>query len=370
MGSGDTRVKQRRLELVQVEDRERWNEAVARLPCAHVLQSYEWGVFKSRHGWQPSRLLFLRGAEPVAAASILMRRPPVVPWGVMYVPKGPALDYDDSGLVGEVLTRLEQIARERRAIFVKIDPDISAGRSDVARLIEQRGWRASSEQVQYRSTLLVDLRRPEEELLAEMKEKWRYNVRLAGRRGVEVHLGAMDELPLLYEMYRTTSARDDFIIRPYSYYADAWRTLVGQGLAQLFLARHGEEVLAGLLLFHFGDRAWYMYGASTDQHRNLMPNHLLQWEAMKWAKAEGYSFYDMWGAPDVLDESAPMWGVYRFKAGFGGEFTSSVGAFDYPVSRALYWAYTVAMPRFLRLLRWRHRRAWRRGTWEEAAGDD
>jgi peptidoglycan pentaglycine glycine transferase (the first glycine) len=363
-------VNLRRLELVQVEDRERWNEAVARLPCAHVLQSYEWGVFKSRHGWQPSRLLFLRGAEPVAAASLLMRRPPGGRWGVMYVPKGPALDYDDSGLVGEVLTRLQEIAREQRAIFVKIDPDISAGRSDVARLIEQRGWRASSEQIQFRSTLLVDLRRPEEELLSAMKRKCRYNVRLAGRRGVEVHLGGIDDLPLLYQMYIATSARDEFIIRPYSYYADAWNTFVSRGLAQLFLARHGEDVLAGLLLFRFGDKAWYMYGASTDHHRSLMPNYLLQWEAMKWARAHGHSLYDMWGAPDELDKSDPMWGVYRFKSGFGGKFTSSLGAFDYPVSRALYGAYTAAVPRFLRVLRWRQRRARRRGTWEEAAGYD
>jgi peptidoglycan pentaglycine glycine transferase (the first glycine) len=363
-------VIQRSFEVVQVEDRERWNEAVVRLPCAHVLQSYEWAEFKSRHGWQPHRLLFLRGPDPVAAASVLIRRPPGGRWGVMYVPKGPVMDYEDSDLATEVLTRLEEMASEQRVIFVKIDPEISAGRSDIARLMEGRGWRASSEQVQYRSTLLVDLRQPEEELLAAMKEKWRYNVRLAARRGVEVRPGTMDELSLLYEMYRITSARDDFIIRPFSYYADAWRTLFGRGLAQLFLARHGEEVLAGLLLFRFGDKAWYMYGASTDRHRNLMPNHLLQWEAMKWARAQGYSCYDMWGAPDVLDENAPMWGVYRFKAGFGGQFTSYLGAFDYPASGALYRLYSLVMPRFLDLLRWRHRRARRAGTWEEAEGDD
>jgi peptidoglycan pentaglycine glycine transferase (the first glycine) len=363
-------VKRRKLELVQVEDRERWNDVVARLPCAHVLQSHEWGVFKSRHGWQPSRLLFLRGAEPVAAASILMRRAPGAPWGVMYVPKGPVLDYDDHDLVAGVFARLEEIAAEQRAIFVKVDPDIAADRTDVARLIEQDGWRASSEQIQFRSTLLVDLRRPEEELLAAMRGKWRYNVRLASRKGVEVHLGGIDDLPLLYQMYIATSARDEFIIRPYSYYADAWNTFVSRGLAQLFLARYGEEVLAGLMLFRFGDRAWYMYGASTDRHRSLMPNYLLQWEAMKWARAQGHSVYDMWGAPDELDKSDPMWGVYRFKSGFGGEFSSSLGAFDYPISRALYSAYTVVKPRFLGLLRWRQRRARKRGTWEEAAGYD
>ena len=358
----DARVKQRSLELVQVEDRWRWNKAVAGLPSAHVLQSYEWGDFKSRHGWQPTRLLFERGGEAVAAASVLLRRLPRGPWGVMYVPKGPALDYGDPELTATVLSELEGLARAQRAIFVKIDPDVLADRNDVKQLLKMRGWRASREQIQFRNTMLVDLRRSEDELLSAMKGKWRYNIRLAQRKGVEVYHGGVDDLPLFYEMYTSTSARDEFIIRPFSYYADAWGTFVRQGLAQLFLARREEDTLGGLILFHFGDKAWYMYGASTDRHRSLMPNHLLQWEAMRWARAQGYSSYDMWGAPDVLDETDPMWGVYRFKMGFGGEFATWLGAYDWPVSRPVYWLYTVAMPRILDLLRWRHRRSEKRGV--------
>ncbi len=344
------------MDVVKVEDRERWNGAIARLPKAHVLQSYEWGEFKSRHGWKPFRLLFERRGAEVAAVSVLLRGLPRGPWGVMYVPKGPVLDYESLDLLEMVLDKLEGLSRERRAIFIKVDPNVPANRSDVARLLEGRGWRASAEQIQFRNTMLIDLRPSEEELLGAMKSKWRYNVRLAQRRGVEVVEGGIDDLPLFYEMYTTTSARDEFIIRPFSYYADAWGTFVSQGRAQLLLARREGEVLGGLILFHFGNKAWYMYGASTDRHRNLMPNHLLQWEAMRWAKAQGCAFYDMWGAPDVMDESDPMWGVYRFKEGFGGEFTSYIGAYDFPASRALYWVYTTAMPRFLDLLRWRHRR--------------
>lgn len=344
-------------EIEQVDDGRRWNAAVAGLPYAHVLQSYEWGQFKGRHGWTPFRLLFTAGGEAVGAASALLRRLPWGPWGVMYVPKGPALTYHDEGLLTAVLTALEGLAREQGAIFVKIDPDVRDDRKDVREALLHRGWRASREQIQFRNTLLIDLRRTDDELLMAMKSKTRYNVRLAKRRGVEVHPAAMDDLPLFYRMYTVTSARNEFVIRPFSYYADAWEAFASQGLAQLFLARYQGEPLAGLMLFHFGDRAWYMYGASTDKHRNLMPNHLLQWEAMRWAKARGYDFYDMWGAPDVLDEKDPMWGVYRFKAGFGGEFTSHLGAYDFPVSRPLYWLYTVLMPRYLGLLRRRHRRS-------------
>jgi peptidoglycan pentaglycine glycine transferase (the first glycine) len=340
----------------RVDDRESWNQAVGRLPSGHVLQSYEWGEFKSRHGWVPFRLLFTVGTEAVAAASVLLRRLPRSPWGVMYVPKGAALDYGDEKLLSEVLGALEGLAREQRAIFIKMDPDVSAREGNVRNLLVRRGWRQSAEQVQFRNTLLIDLRHDEAELLMAMKSKTRYNVRLAKRRGVEVYVGGVDDLTLFYEMYRVTGARDDFVIRPFDYYADAWGTFLERGLAELFLAHHQGEVLAGLILFHFGEKAWYMYGASTDRLRNLMPNHLLQWEAIKWAKAHGYVFYDMWGAPDVSDERDPMWGVYRFKEGFGGEFTPYLGAYDFPRSGVLYWVYTMVMPRYLELLRSRHRR--------------
>ena len=113
--------------------------------------------------------------------------------------------------------------------------------------------------------------------------------------------------------------------------------------------------MAGLILFRFGPTAWYFYGASTAQHRDLMPNHALQWAAMRWAKAHGCTRYDWWGAPDVLDESDPMWGVYRFKQGFAGQFTPHIGAWDYPVNQGMYWAYTKAMPKVLDMMRQRHR---------------
>jgi peptidoglycan pentaglycine glycine transferase (the first glycine) len=111
-----------------------------------------------------------------------------------------------------------------------------------------------------------------------------------------------------------------------------------------------------------------MYGASTDRHRNLVPNHLLQWEATRWARDQGYAFYDMWGAPEVLDEKDPMWGVYRFKDGFGGQFTSYLGAYDFAVSAPWYWVYTVVMPRLLGLMRWRHWRRQERGAPERIPG--
>jgi lipid II:glycine glycyltransferase (peptidoglycan interpeptide bridge formation enzyme) len=338
-----------------------WNAALAALPNAHVLQSWEWGDFKSRHGWHPTRYLWTEDDYPRAAASILMRPVARDLSGVMYIPKGPTLDYDDRSLLEQVLAHLENTARRRRALFVKIDPDVQAdtalGEAVVA-MLRHRGWRASREQVQFRNTMLLDLARPPDELLAAMKSKWRYNVRLAGRRGVAVRTGTVADLPLLYQMYAETATRDGFVIRPEPYYRDAWGSFIEAGLAQPLIAEVEGEPVAMVIVFRFPQTppstaggAWYMYGASRAVHREKMPNHLLQWEAMRWAQEQGCSIYDMWGAPDVLDESDPLWGVYRFKQGFGGEFVQHIGAWDFPVSRLSYWLYTVVMPRVLDKMR-------------------
>lgn len=349
------------MRVTEVTERNLWNKALLKLSYTHILQSHEWGQFKAQYGWKPLRLLFEENGLVRATASILRRRFLHLPLCIMYVPKGPALDYRDDGLLKLVLATLEDVARRYHAIFIKIDPDVcledfSSPSAQVITTLEGRGWRLSSEQVQFRNTILIDLTREEDELLKAMTSKTRYNVHLAERRGVKVCVGGLAQLPLFYEMYVETSTRDEFIIRPSNYYRDAWKTFIEANLAQLFIAEYKGQPLAGLILFRFGKKAWYMYGASRDLHRNLMPNHLLQWEAMRWAKAQGYTVYDMWGAPDVLDESDPMWGVYRFKEGFGGQFVRHIGAYDYPVSRFLYRPYAVTVPRYLEALRKRNRR--------------
>jgi peptidoglycan pentaglycine glycine transferase (the first glycine) len=360
------------IEAMEITDHDRWNAALAELGDAHLLQSWEWGAFKSRHGWRATRYLWPGDERPRAAASILTRQIGFLPVAVMYVSKGPALDYTDAPLLERVLEQLEGIARRERALFVKIDPDVrvdSAEGEAVAEILRRRGWRPSEEQIQFRNTVLLDLRPEPDDLLMGMKSKWRYNVRLAKRRGVTVRRGTLDDLALLYELYAETAKRGEFVIRPEAYYRDAWGAFIEAGLAQPLIAEVAGEAVAMVIIYHFpstslrtrGKRAWYMYGASREAHRDKMPNNLLQWEAMLWARERGCTVYDMWGAPDELDESDPMWGVYRFKKGFGGEFVPHIGAWDYPASRLGHWLYTVAMPRVLAAMRRRY--------WEQSDAD-
>lgn len=348
------------MQLTLVDDRATWNETLLCLPRPHVLQSWEWGAFKTRHGWSATRWL-LRDSDgtPRAAALVLRRQLSYLPFGLLYVPKGPVLDHADAQAWKAILTHLEQLARRQRALFVKIDPDVSADDNAIAGRLRERGWCPSAEQIQFRNTLTLNLTQDEETLLRTMKSKWRYNIRLAGRKGVTVRSGTAEDLSLLYDMYHKTALRDRFVIRPFEYYQDAWGSFIEQGLAHLLIAQVDGAAVAMVMLFRFGDRAWYMYGASQNQHRDKMPNHLLQWQAMHWAKSAGCAVYDMWGAPDEPVESDPMWGVYRFKQGFGATLVHNIGAYDYPATRLGYWLYTVAMPRLLAFMRRRH---WRRTT--------
>ena len=201
--------------------------------------------------------------------------------------------------------------------------------------------------------MLLDLRPSEEALLASMKQKCRYNLHLAQRKGVEIRQGTAADLDLFYALYAETARRDGFALRPPAYYHDAWGSFLAEGQSHLLLAEVEGQAVAGLLLVTFGPTAWYMYGASSERHRSLMPNNLLQWEAVRRARAAGCTLYDLWGAPENLDESDPMWGVTRFKLGLGGALARGLGAWDYAPWPAAYRLYTAVIPRYMGLLRHR-----------------
>ncbi len=351
-------------DLRNITNRQEWNDALRLLPNAHVLQSWEWGEFKSRWGWTVERLCWRDQEKPVAAAQVLGRTIPRTPWKFLYISKGPVLDFSDNALVERVLTDLETHTKKKQGLFIKIDPDVvrqfgeprpdqpveSSGMA-VVNLLDRRGWRLSPEQIQFQSTVVIDLKPDLTELLAGMKSKWRYNIRLAERKGVTIRPGTVADIETFFTMYAETAARDGFLIRPENYYRDVWQLFLGTGQAEMLLASADEQVVAGLIVFIFGQTAWYMNGASTGEYRKLMPNHALQWAAICRAKERGCLCYDMWGAPDIFNESDRLWGVYRFKQGFGGQVVQWIGAYDYPANRPLYWTFSKAMPQLRTLLR-------------------
>jgi peptidoglycan pentaglycine glycine transferase (the first glycine) len=352
--------------LVHLQAPANWDDQIAALPGAHVLQTNEWAQVKAANGWRPLYCLWPGAGGHLQAAALVMERA-VSPLRlkVLYAPRGPLLDWGDPKISAIVLNDLQQLARKRGAIFVKIDPEVQVGTGIsgdadarpcpeglvVQAELEKRSWRLSSEQIQFRNTVWIDLFRTEEERLAHLKQKWRYNLRLAQRKGVSVRACTDDDLPGLYRMYAETSVRDGFVIRPEEYYLNVWRRFMRREMATPLVAEADGQVIAGLVLFHFAGRAWYLYGMSRQLHREKMPNYLLQWRAMQVAASLGCRTYDLWGAPDIFDEKDPMWGVFRFKEGMGGRVIRLVGAWDFPVRPWLYSAYTRLLPRLLDILR-------------------
>jgi peptidoglycan pentaglycine glycine transferase (the first glycine) len=310
----------------------------------HVLQSYEWGEFKRRLGWRPIRLVLERDGEVVGLGQFLAYNTAPVPGVLMYCTKGPWLPWDDEEAVRAFFEGVHAAAKREGAHTVKIEPEVPEQQKDVKALLGEIGFRKSRYDLNLKTTLVVDLSLPEEDLLAKMKSKTRYNVRLAARKGVEVVEPQFEEgWETFYEWMKATSERKEGYVlrRSRDYLHGVMRAMHHAGQGHLFFARHEETPLAGMYVFTFGDKYWYMYGASSDKKRNLKPNYILQWEVMRWARRRGLTHYDMVGVPKAenLDESSSLWNVYKFKEGFGGEIADSLGCFDLPVkpARAAAW---------------------------------
>ncbi len=335
-------------------DAERWDAFVAARPEGHILQASRWGQFKAAFGWKVACVALENEGEGrlVGGAQVLFRS--LAPGLTLaYVPKGPLVDWADGETVEALFAALHNLSGQRRAILLKIEPEL-ADTPAKAEVLKAHGFRPSPQTVQPRSTILLDLATDEQTILAGMKSKTRYNIRLAARKGVVVREGRADDLELFYRLMQLTGQRNGFAVHSREYYEEAYRRFVPAGLARLFLADYRGRTLAALMVFVLGRKAWYLYGASSNEERQRMPNHLLQWEAIRWARERGCLIYDLWGIPDevgvnpqlydgIQTRTGGLWGVYRFKQGFGGRVVRCVGAYDYAYSPTLYWIYNKAM---------------------------
>ncbi len=376
-----------------------WNALIASLPNPHFLQTSEWAQVKAKYGWAPHYALWSEDKFSVfsdqssatenwslitdhcmAACLILKRTIPIrglsARLSVLYAPKGPLLNWADESLRARVLDDLQTFAKKQGAIFLKIDPDVvlgtgvpgaqdaleESGGADLQAELTRRGWGHSADQIQFRNSVTMDLTQSEAELLARMKQKTRYNVRLAEKKGMRLRVGTTDDLPMLFKMYAETSVRDGFAIRDENYYKTVWGLFMQKSekfpvsslqspVVEPLIAEVDGEPVAGLFLFMFAGRAYYVYGMSREAHREKMPTYFLQWEAMKYAKAARCTVYDLWGAPEIFDESDSMWGVYRFKEGLGGRVVRTLGAWDYAPNRFTYKLYSEIIPRVLDVMR-------------------
>jgi lipid II:glycine glycyltransferase (peptidoglycan interpeptide bridge formation enzyme) len=291
-----------------------------------LLQSWTWGELQSRFGWRVERLWFDDGSTGLCS---LQLTPALVPAGtVAYVPRGPAIIPAGRQAALEELTRR---ARAQRALTLRVEPEAPAGDA-WSDLLPATGWKPAPA-VQPLVTSLVDLRPGPDQLRASFKPKTRYNLGLSERKGVSV--SQSPDVPAFARLSAVTARRQQILLPGADYYR-ALLDLFGPDRARLYLASHDNVLLAGILVARFGRTATYLFGGSSDEGRELMPNYLLHWRAMLDFKALGCEVYDWWGIPDNPGPDHPWAGLYRFKTGFGGTTVRYVGLYERAL-RPLAW---------------------------------
>lgn len=312
-----------------------WNQFIANHSNAHLLQMGEWGELKKDFGWKPIRII-----SGNIGAQILFRK---LPLGLTigYLPK--AFGGQQSAVGVEFWDEVDLICKKNKAIFLKIEPDIW---EDSQLRIANSELQVSPDNIQPPNTIIVSIKEDEAIILARMKPKCRYNIRLAEKKGITVR--AWDDIEAFHQMMLITGKRDRFGVHSKEYYQRAYDLFHPKGICELLVAEFEGKPLASLMVFANGKRAWYVYGASNNEERNRMPTYLLQWEAIRWAKSKGCEEYDLWGVPDESEETLEanfesrhdgLWGVYRFKRGFGGQLKRAAQALDKVYNPLLYWAY-------------------------------
>jgi len=346
-----------------------WNHFLSQHPNAHLLQTGEWGELKSTFGWKSVRVI-----SGNVGVHILFRKLPLG-FTIGYIPKGPVCKNPLSAVTDQFWKEVDLACKGHRAIFCKLEIDsweteslplealgwsFYTGQASISHLLYKsriplsvilgslikNNWLISNHNIQPPRTIIVTIKDSEEDILAKMKQKTRYNIRLAEKKGVTVR--TWDDIQSFHKMMLVTGGRDGFGIHSLEYYKRAYELLQPKGLGEILVAEYEGKPLAALFVSRNGHRAYYLYGASTDEERNRMPTYLLQWEAIKWAKARGCEEYDLWGVPDEDEATLEanfesrhdgLWGVYRFKRGFGGELKRAAQAMDRVYNPLLYWAY-------------------------------
>ncbi|MSR68578.1 peptidoglycan bridge formation glycyltransferase FemA/FemB family protein [Candidatus Saccharibacteria bacterium] len=318
-----------------------WDDLVlANADGGHIYQSSEWAKVKEYNGWEPIYCIY--EATAYIVAFVLLRKPASILGSIYYCPKGPGVftsyqsNQDSRAHFSEFIYDIKTFLKhyDNQAIVLKVEPELEC--EDKFEFSKLELIKSSSD-LQFKATIFVDLKPSEEAILASFKQKTRYNIGLARRRGVVVESRTMDDagVDLMYELMAATQSRAKFFLRPKDYFGHYWKALATARMANFLVAMHDNDVLGGVFITRFGAKAYYKDGGSFDTKRNLMAPYLLQWEAMQWSKKQGASVYDMVAVPPRAELNNPShhhYGLYQFKKGFNETTTEFMGCWDLPIN--------------------------------------
>ena len=331
------------MKLIEVQDQQTWDGFMSVQPFAQFLQSWNWGAFRSEQGKPIKRFALVDANEKWLAALQMEYRYKRLDLGYWFAPRGPIFAPEVNVMhKADVMLQLSQALLDlpelrERCLFWRIEPVVEIAQpEDLMPLSYHRNDAANPA-----STYLVDLTQSEEDLLASMHEKTRYNIRVAERHGVTVRTSTRAaDVDAFLSLMNETAKRDGFVQHPDAYLRASFQALAAVGMARIRLAEHGDMVLAANMEVMFGDTATYLYGASSSEERQLMAPYAIHWSAIQDAKRDGYRLYDMWGANPPFKAMyyyKPSWdGISRFKKNWGGRSINLVGTWDLPFNRFLY----------------------------------
>lgn len=328
------------MQIIQITNKKQLNDFVGSREHSPFLQSWEWGEFQEKVSGKVWRLGVEDNGEIIASAKIIKKSLPIGK-NYFYCGRGPVINNTELRIknyelrINEILDLLfgetEKLAREEGTMFLRFDPlfkieNLPAGRQGLKFKITQ------TLDVQPSKTLILDLAKTEEDLLKEMHQKTRYNIRLAEKKGVKIVEAGKERFEEFWHLLDQTSGRDKFRPHGRNYYEDMLKA--DKNFIKLFFAEYKNKPIAAGIFSFFGDTATYLHGGSADEYREAMAPHLLQWEVIKLAKSLGYKYFDFHG---IDEEKWP--GVTRFKMGFGGEEVNYPGTFDLIYDAAWYNVY-------------------------------
>ncbi len=335
-------------------DATQWDAFVKQHSRAYFLQMSEWGALKSEFGWTSQRVALTDSTgNLVAGAQILYRQLPLRLGKLAYIPFGPLVDWDNRSLVEALFSAIDQAACQSGAVFMKLEPGYEIDTS----ILQSIGCRPSPQNVQPPRTLILDISGDDDAILKQMNQGTRRNIRKSQKFNVHVRVGNRADVDSFNRLLHITGERQDFGVHVPIYYEQIYQRFTPPSSsikAALLMASFQDEGmehpqdLSGVFVFVLGSQSWYLYGASSNQERKRMASFGVQWASIQWAREQGATSYDMYGVPDFesevlearfAEEHDRLWGVYRFKRGWGGQVVRTVGAWDRIYRKPVYWAY-------------------------------
>ncbi len=338
------------MRFVTEETKKEYTEFLEKHERCNFQQSLEWGNVKT--AWKKEVVLAENeNGKIIGSICVWIRKMPIF-GNMMYASRGPVCDIHNKEVLEQLTQGVKELSKKYKAFVFRMEPDIKKDDIEFRKIVEEIGYKVKDDakdfkdEIQPRFVFRLDIKgKTEEEVLAACHQKTRYNIRLAKKKGVIIKEGSREDLKDFHKIMIETGSRDGFIIRSLEYFEKMYDELAPKHM-KLLMAYYEDKPISGIIPIMYGNKTWYLYGASSNEHRNLMPNYLLQWEMIRQAIQNKCDIYDFRGVSGVVDETHPQYGLYRFKKGFGAEFTEFIGEVYLPFRPIWYKLYKFAEKSF------------------------